>query len=374
MMCTLLPRVAVAQGTPTNDTFTISDLTWDDDYEGYMFTVGFQGSRIYRAFNLDIFLPQGITVMSDVDEGFYVYINTDDGVYPYKGKGNNKTYYHTVSCNVLTGNQLRVTGSSNDGKDFLETGGALFNVYVTINESAFTSSFSPKPIVKLSGLNLTSLEEGVAVKYVPADFSCRPFSTGIPTERTLPVNISAANKVGTLILPFDADLPAGLRAYSCSTIDGENKLTLTPVASIEACKPYIVYAENGYSGNLSGTATLSDDTNVTDVFTDGYLTGVLTATTTNTGYVLQNQGSGPMFYDTDGATFSIPAGRCYLTPSASGEVKAFSFKFDIETAIQDEIVNCKSSNCKLLYDLSGRRVESPTRGIYIQGTRMVVVK
>ena len=34
MMCAMLPLTAGAQGTPTDDTFTVSDLEWDEDMEG----------------------------------------------------------------------------------------------------------------------------------------------------------------------------------------------------------------------------------------------------------------------------------------------------------------------------------------------------
>lgn len=368
-----LPLAMRAQ-TPTDDTFTVSDLEWDADYEGYVFTVGLSGSKNYVGYNLDIFLPTGITVMNDVDEGYYVYINTDDGVYPYKGKGSNKTYYHTVSCNVLSGNQLRVACASNENREFTATSGALFNVYVTIDESAFTSSFSPKPIVQLSGLNLTAVEEGSAVKYVPADFACRPFTTGIPTERTLAVNVSAENKIGTLILPFDAALPNGLKAYTCSGAEGD-LLTLTPAESIEACTPYIIYAESGYSGSLTGTARLSDDSNVTDVFASGFLTGVLTGTTVSTGYILQNQGSGPLFYKADGVNFMLRAGRCYLTPSGDSPAKSYGFRFDNADGVSETLTSPLGEDGKApLYDLSGRRILAPTHGIYIQGTRKVIIK
>ena len=366
MMCALLPKTAEAQ-TPTDDTFTVSDLAWDDEISwnddentgAYYFTVSLSGENIYSACNLSITLPAGISVIYDeYDEEYLVRLNNTDKVF---------TSSHSLGCQIPF-SAMNVAIYSGTNKDFKKTSGKLFNVYVTIDESVFNSSFSPKPIVKLSGLNLTT---SAAVKYVPADFACRPFTTGIPTARTLPVNVSAGNKVGTLILPFDADLPNGLKAYTCNALDGD-VLTLTPAASIEACTPYIVYAESGYSGNLSGTATLTDDDNVTDVFADGYLTGVLSATTVNTGYILQNQGSDPMFYDAEGVTFSLPAGRCYLTPTASG-VKAFNFNFDDTTGIEDQIVNRKSSNCQL-FDLSGRKIEAPVRGIYIQGTRKVIVK
>ena len=362
MMCALLPLTAEAQ-TPTDDTFTVSDLTLFSE-NIYTFDVGLSGSRIYSGYNLSITLPSEMAFARNGKGKLRVAMIKTDGIYPEE----DDEYTHILSSEEPITNTINVACISLESEDLTKTSGQLFRVYVTINESAFTSSFSPKPIIKLSGLNLTT---SAAVKYVPADFACRPFTTGIPTSRTLPVNVSSSNKVGTLIVPFDAELPSGLKAYTCNRLDGD-LLTLTPAASIEACTPYIVYAENGYSGNLSGTAELSDANNVTDIFADGYLTGVLTGTTVNTGYILQKQGSVPMFYDAEDVNFSLPAGRCYLTPPASG-VKAFAFNFGDAVGIEEQLSNCKLSNCQM-FDLSGRKVFSPTRGIYIQGTRKVVVK
>ena len=379
MTCALLPMTAGAQ--ELDGTFTVSDLEWDSSNNAYRFTIGVTSTTIYCACNMDITLPNGVAPFIENNAPKLAFPTPADPAFimPYTEQTINyggitlkiPSYSHNVSGSV-TGNQLRIACSSNSNAEFTGTSGYLFYVYVTIDESTFSSSFSPKPIVKMSGMCLVKKDES---QYVPADFSCRPFTTGIPTSRTLPVNINASNKIGTLILPFAvADLPSGLKAYSCDAIDSDNRLTLTPVSSIAACTPYIVYAENGYSGNLTGTATLTDDSNVDDVFTDGYLTGVLTITTVNTGYILQNkeQGAGPMFYDAEGVNFNLPAGRCYLTPTTPSGVKSFAFNFDTPTEIS-ETVNCQLSPINY-FDLSGRKVSSPARGIYIQGTRKVVVK
>ena len=367
IMCALLPRVAEAQ-TPTDDTFTVSDLTFDeeitwndDENEGaYYFTISLDGESIYSACNLSITLPNGISFIYDeIEEEYLVRLNNSDKIF-YSS--------HTLGCEK-PGQALNVAIYSGSNKDFKKTSGKLFNVYVTVDESVFTSSFSPKPIVRLSGMNLTT---SAAVKYVPADFACRPFTTGIPTERTLPVNVSAANKVGTLILPFDAELPSGLKAYSCNATEGD-LLTLTSAESLEACTPYIVYAENGYSDNLSGTAELPDASNVTDVFTDGLLTGLLTSGVVNTGYILQNKGEGPVFYDAEGVNYSLPAGRCYLTFSGSS-VKAFQFAFDDDATGISNVRSKMEDVREKIFDLAGRQVSSPQHGIYIQGTHKVIIK
>ena len=377
-----LPLAMRAQ-TPTDDTFTVSDF--GSNPSGTYFDINLDGSKTYTAYNLDIFLPAGISVALDANSkprvqmmksAAAVYPKTvtqewDDDLGDYKDV---TTYSHNLSCSQPTTNQLRVACNSNLNEAFTKTSGLLFRVFVTIDEEAFKSSFSPKPIVQLSGLNLTAVEEGAAVKYVPADFACRPFTTGIPTERTLAVNVSAENKIGTLILPFDAALPNGLKAYTCSGAEGD-LLTLTPAESIEACTPYIVYAESGYSGSLTGTASLSDDSNVTDVFASGFLTGVLTGTTVSTGYILQNQGSGPLFYNADGVNFMLRAGRCYLTPSGDSPAKSYGFRFDNADGVSETLTSPLGEDGKApLYDLSGRRILAPTHGIYIQGTRKVIIK
>lgn len=358
--------------TPTDDTFTVSDLTARTGGV-YSFDVSLNGNRIYTAYNLSIFFPSTMTVARNSSNELRVSMIKTDGIYPstYNEDTDETTYSHTFSCEMPTSNELRIACVSLKNDNFTKTNGILFRVFVSIDKSAFTSSFSPKPIVQLSGLNLTAVEGGKAVKYVPADFACRPFTTGIPTARTLAVNVSAENKIGTLILPFDAALPSGLKAYTCSGAEGD-LLTLTPAESIEACTPYIVYAESGFSGSLSGTASLSDDSNATDVFAGGYLTGVLTGTTVSTGYILQNQGSGPLFYDADGANFMLPAGRCYLTPSGDTSVKSFRFSFD-NTNLTPTLSQGEGEPAAL-YDLSGRRVLAPARGIYIKGMHKVVIK
>lgn len=368
LTCLMLPRVAGAQ-TATTDKFVLSDLAWVEDIECYVFTVSLDGSRIYTAYNLDIFLPQGISVKSD-EAGLWVDIAPNANLYTINPRTG--TNSHSVSANMPQTHQLRVSCSSNSSTEFKATSGDLFYVYVSVDADHFSTCFSPKPIVRLSGMNLTTKAEE---KYVPADYACRPFTTGIPTERTLSVNVSAANKVGTLILPFNADLPQGLKAYTCNAAE-DDLLTLTAATSIEACKPYIVYAENGYTGSLNGTATLPDDTNVTDIFADGFLTGVLTNTVVNTGYILQNQGNegDPMFYNAEGVEFSLPAGRCYFTPTAGG---ARAFRFDFGQATGIDANSRETINNNRFFDLSGRLISNPNnlqRGIYINGTHKVVVK
>lgn len=369
----LMPSVAWAQQA-SSDKIVISDLQTDDF--GTFFTVGLEGSLTYSALNMDIIFPEGVEVAYYEGEPDVAINETDNTVFPFsKDKKGNITWKHTVatSYGVIAPRQLRIACYSDELAVFTATSGDLFIIYVEVDNSVFAKSFSPKPIVKVSGI---ALIEQDATKHVPADFVCRPFSTGIAAERELPVNISASNQVGTLILPFAAPLPDGVKAYTCNGVDEEEEgmLTLTPASSFEACKPYIVYAPQGYSGTVSGTVDMTAEYPLNDIYTDGLLTGVLTPKVVSDGYIMQNQGEGPMFYDAEGANFSLNAGRCYLTPAQSASVKAYSFDFDQANAIEGVTDNKPAYVNGVIYDLTGRPVSAPAQGIYILNGKKILVK
>lgn len=367
LLILLMPAALCAQ--TATDKIVLSDL--QTDKYGTYFTVGIEGSSIYTALNMDITMPEGISVADykgKPDVSLYKSSNT---ILPYEeDRDGNKEWFHIVDCSygVVAPRMLRLACYSTKLAEFTATSGKLLTIYVDVDNEALSTSFCPKPIVTVSGIKFVTKNEQ---SYVPADFTCRPFASGIATERTLPLNINANNQVGTLILPFSAALPQGVKAYTCDALDEEaSELVLTPAASLQACTPYIVYAQNGYTGEISGTVDMTADYPATDVYTGGYLTGVLAATVVNDGYIMQNQGNGPMFYNAEGSSFSLHAGRCYLTPTGAAASKAYALRIGETGIINSEFT---IQNSSLIYDLTGRRVESPTRGIYIyKGKKLVV--
>lgn len=357
----------------TTDQIVLSDLKSSSGL--YYFEISLNGSRIYTAVNMDIFFPEGIEVAKS-GANYRVTMIKNGGIFPstYDEIEDQDVYTHTASASMPNEHQLRIACSSSLNDEFTATSGKLLRVFVSLDPTKFT--FSPKPIVKVAGIALV-VKEG-AKKYVPADFSCRPFTTDIPAARELPVNISSVNKVGSLILPFSAAVPSGMKAYQYSSVDeSEEMLNLEEVDEFEACKPYIVYAENGYSGNISGTVNYAVAYPDEDVYTDGGLTGVLTTTVVNTGYIMQNQGDGPQFYSADGQNFSLPAGRCYMTIPPSN-VRVFGFNFGDEegTTEIDALDNEDGSEDDAWYTLQGVKLDKqPTeKGVYLYGTKKVFIK
>ncbi len=190
---------------------------------------------------------------------------------------------------------------------------------------------------------------------------------------------------GTLILPFDADVPTSMAAYTCSSLDGE-ELVLTEASSIAKNTPYIVE----YTGEDELTEDIScafsgtpDDFYYTLVKQEGeYLVGTLKDIyvpkwdTSVTDYVLQKQNDYVAFYYVASDEISLTAYHCYLSVPASSDVKAFfsfpSSSADTETAISG--IEDGAAAGSAMYDLSGRQVSSPRKGIYIKGGKKVIIK
>ena len=117
----------------------------------------------------------------------------------------------------------------------------------------------------------------------------------------------------TLMLPFAADVPAGLTAYTCEGVtaqeDGTTSLNLEAAASLAAHTPYIIQgAADAYSfsGTVEGTPGNQHEA--------GLLVGTYVPMAAEVGsYVLQNQEAGVGFYKVAaGAQPLVNAYRVYL--------------------------------------------------------------
>lgn len=314
-------------------------------------------AQSYVAYQMDIVLPPGLELATYEGEPDIYIDNTS--FYPTDRKG---VTYHSLSIKVNS-NHIRVictdTGSN---REFKASSGELFLVGVVVSPYLKPGDVS----VELKNVVLSDINsEGPTYETMGSNIVGTT-----STDATLTLKVSSANRFSTAILPFDVEeIPAGLEAYSCNQMDGEN-LVLQPQTSIQAFTPYILYARNGYEGELSGNV---DATKYQTVSTDGYLTGTIVKTEVqgNDGhYVLQNQGDGPMFYKVDDVPFAIPAGKCWLTLPEEAYAVA-SLRLPNPTGI--ESISAESNHAQdLIYDLSGRRVQKVQKGVYIQNGIKVV--
>ena len=135
----------------------------------------------------------------------------------------------------------------------------------------------------------------------------------------------------------------------------------------------------GEQGNYSFTYTAAAGTPVTGNLLRGYAGAAEYAEVAlpqdgSTNYVLTVKDGNAGFYrKVEG--FKVYNHKAYLNVPATGEgAPALTIRFegDGSTGIEkSEIRNHKSD---MIYDLMGRRVENPTKGVYIVGGRKVVIK
>ncbi len=195
-------------------------------------------------------------------------------------------------------------------------------------------------------------------------------------EETIEWEMTAAGW-GTMILPFDAEIPSGLTLYAGDKLTLEDDALTVDDAdaatSIAANTPYLV-SGSAATYEFTGTPTNTDDT-----YSLGLLVGTLvdlsqaegTLSTNGTQYVLQNHDDeGLAFYPiTDESTgVELDAYHCYLTGVTGTALRLPGMSTGIVAVEGDVIAN------DAIYDLSGRRVSKAVKGVYIQNGKKVLVK
>ena len=196
----------------------------------------------------------------------------------------------------------------------------------------------------------------------------------------------------TLILPFEAEVPENVTAYTCDGVgeaqNGVATLTLTEADKLEANTPYILKGAEG-THNFKGEGEITQTS-----YTKGLLTGTLVDMMAKEGtYVLQNQPekNGVGFYkvgtDSQNTQPKIGAYRAYLNAEATAgsNVQAFILKdidgdnttTDIDSAVAeaDTTVNVYNLNGILVRQnmKMSEALDGLQKGIYIvNGTKKAV--
>ena len=183
-----------------------------------------------------------------------------------------------------------------------------------------------------------------------------------PVEE-LPVRISAV-KYATLYSPVALTIPDGVTAYIASDEGEYLHLTAIEGGVIPANTGVILYADVNAATtyNFSNANGGSVESNA--------LTGTIAAISRPSGsYILSTGTSGVGFYK-DGAS-TIPGFKAYL-PETTLAKGFMGFGFDDVTAVK--AIEAHQSPNQVIYDLKGRCIQNPAKGIYIVNDKKVVIK
>lgn len=182
----------------------------------------------------------------------------------------------------------------------------------------------------------------------------------------LPVTVSAAG-YATLFAPTALTIPADVEVYTGTINTEKSAIELSQVeGAIPANTAVLVKAAAGtYNFEIAGEATAVEE---------NALQGTIsTAAAPENVYTLQNQNSQVGFYPYTGE--NINGFKAYITIAADADVQGLTFDFGDATGIE-EILSVLETSEKAteIYDLAGRRVAKPVKGIYIKGGKKVIVK
>ena len=203
------------------------------------------------------------------------------------------------------------------------------------------------------------LTDGYPFK-APADFTA--------TAATYATTISSVG-AGTLCLPFAAAIPEGVKAYTLNYTSGDKADATEVSGTIDANTPVLTNGSGSVTFTGANAAIIADATN-----TVGALTGVFETTAVPAGsYVLQNQEEdGLGFYQVaEGSVINAKPFRAYLTAQSAARILKINFS-DITTGIEAVAVETQQNG--EVYDLQGRRVAQPAKGLYIVNGKKMMVK
>ncbi len=178
----------------------------------------------------------------------------------------------------------------------------------------------------------------------------------------------------TLVLPFEAKIPAGVTAYTL-TYSGGEAVSATEVtgATLAANTPVLLNAEAG-TYKYVNTSLVDAATTGSDPVTVGVLTGVYAETIPGTGhYILTKHGADVGFRQTV-ASSKVAANRAYLTAGSGARDFLYIDFLDDETTDIMKVSPVSPMSDGIYYDLQGRKVARPVKGMYIVNGKKVIVK
>ena len=177
-----------------------------------------------------------------------------------------------------------------------------------------------------------------------------------------PLTVTSAG-ASTLVLPYDATIPNGVKAYTLTHKEGEATAIATELktGSIPANTPVLINAAAG-TYNFHGTKT----TWAKEEQTVGALTSVRACKYVPVGsYVLQNHNGQVGFYKVvEGKPVIIGANRAYLTPSVATAAAKINIEYPTVTGITS--IKTTSIENDVMYNLAGQKVGNDYRGIVIK--------
>lgn len=302
-------------------------------------------------------------------------VNSDPNASAYRNK---TEIEHLIFANAVTTiNNQAFRGCTKLASITFGSGLTTINQYAFQGCTSLTTVTLPASVTTIEGgsfngcTNLTT----VTLNSNPAIVG-----TAFPSGATVTMNLTAhEGEVGEYWMTFynkyqNFQVPTTGTQIFKAALSGTS-LTLTELETDKIVTKNNAVILKSTTGPISLTLTTTDSSNDYD---GNDLSGVsdaagMTATDPSTTYVLNTGSQGVGFYKlASGKTIGL--GKAYLTYSGGGAAAARGyFLFDETTGIEMPTAEGNGDAEAVVYDLQGRRVLNPTKGLYIVNGKKVFI-
>jgi len=188
----------------------------------------------------------------------------------------------------------------------------------------------------------------------------------------------------TICLPYDLNIPTGAKAYKMSGRSDNELIFTQTLDKLEALQPYLIWADQGDASlgtsaadiPASGGMTYGRQHDAPGFSMRGTLEGISNAEAADLGaYTLQQDGKWhPVMSDTEAhRAASILPYRAYLLQNRGAGTRSIGMSLEDTTGIE-QLRTIDSDGTERIYDLNGRLLSAPTKGINIINGKKVIRK
>lgn len=242
-------------------------------------------------------------------------------------------------------------------------------------EAMDLQSANPNCLFLVSDASKLSNEKNVLVKGEDGTYACANlvlesgYSFRTPyafTAGKAEVKKTVGPNFGTFVSPFEVAVPEGCKAYNLTGVDENNVVAGEETATVATNKP-VLLAGDGECTFAAENATV--EATPASLLVNGILNGVYeTGTMAPEGsYVLQTQSGVTAFYKVaeDGKQRVTPFTAYLALPAAAAvNAKSLSVSFDnAGTTRVDDAAAEGLATVEAVYDLQGRKLDAPAKGI-----------
>ena len=337
LLCSLIGRA--------ENGFAIDDFTIAANGEVTV-QVKMNNDVVFSGFQFDLELPEGVSILDD--DGYWVAPTV---------RLRNGIKYHNVEVSLLPNGLYRIMVYSSSSKNIQgNSGDEVLEMELVASDQVKTGTFAPK----FKNIVMSQADE---TQYKPADCS---YSCTVTLSTTV-TTLGYASFSWPKALDFTN---SGLTAFivtSCSN----SSMRLEPVTKVPANTGLILKGVAG-SENIYSLETTEDEAldDVSENMLTSNAAGIYTVETNNV-YVLSNLDNGQAGFYRAEEGIHVGKYKSFLVLSTTFQSNALAF-YEGTTGI--DATKKDQMTIRDIYDLQGRRVSCPDKGIYVINGRKVIVK